>query len=125
MTPYSANPFASIFSALILFVFVLYAAYFAINSVGLATEMVDATITGKHYNPGGTSFRTNIAGGRAWTQSYDTPDSYVVSLDVGGEATVGLVSKEIYETLKTYDRVKAVIRRTRITKRLEVIELKN
>ena len=69
------------------------------------------------------SYYTTIAGGRAWVQSQQTPETYAVVLDVGGERTAGVTTKVIYESLQAGDTVQVKIRRTRITGRLEVVEI--
>src|SRR5215813_6071749 len=123
MTPYSANPFAYIFPAIVIGVLLLYFIYGAVDRLGLETRNTLATVTGKQFNESGTTYRTTVAGGRTWVQSDKTPATYVVLLNVNGEPTVGVVSKQLYETLQTNDSVQVKTRRTRITQRLEVVEV--
>jgi hypothetical protein len=125
MTPFAANPTAYIMSFIAIGAVVLYFAYGVIDRMGLEVSAAVATITGKQFNPGGVSYNTNIAGGRAWTQSQETGETYVVTLNVGSEPTVGLVSKGQFDTLNAGDIVNVKLRRTRITRRLEVVEVTN
>jgi len=124
MTPFAANPFIFIFSAVLL-VFVLgYYAWGALDHLGLAEQQASATVVDKHYNAPGETYRTTIAGGRAWTQVDPTPDTHVLALDVAGqERTVAIVGKDMYESLEPGDRVTVRMHRTRLTRRLEVIEV--
>jgi hypothetical protein len=123
MTPYSANPFGFIFSVVAIIAVVLYFAYGAIDRTGLEVRATEAIVTGKQFTPSGKSYYTTIAGGRAWVQSQETPETYAVLLNVGNEQTAGVVSKDLYESLHASDAVQVKFRRTRITKRLEVVEV--
>lgn|SRR4029453_9690903 len=123
MTSFSANPFVFIFSAVAILLVVLYFAYGTLDRLGLGSRSARAVVTGKQYNPPGTTYNTNIVAGRAWTQSHETPGTYAVMLRVGEEHTVGLVSKELFETLNTGDRVNVTVRQTRITRKLEAVEV--
>lgn len=123
MTPFSANPFVFIFSAALLVGVLGYFAYGLLDRIGLTESQARAVITAKQYNAPGKTYNTNIAGGRAWTQAYQTPDTYVLSLNIGQEPTVAIVSKEQYETLRAGDSVEVRLHRTRISGRLEVTEV--
>jgi hypothetical protein len=123
MTPYRANPFGFIFSAVAIGAVVLYFGYGAIDRTGLQVSTAAATVTGKQFTESGKSYFTTISGGRAWVQSQETPETYAVTLNVADERTAGVVSKQLYESLKISDKVQVSIRRTRITGRLEVLEV--
>jgi hypothetical protein len=123
MNAFSANPFAYIFPLVLLVGFGGYYLYGAVDRIGVPIESVDALVTGKQFTPGGTTYNTNIAAGRAWTQSNKTNDMYAIELLVGKEATVGLVDKRAFERLNKDDHVQVKIRRTRISGRLEVVEV--
>ena len=123
MTPYSVNPFVYILPAIAIVALLLYFAYGAVDRLGLETHDSLATVTGKQFNAAGTTYRTTVAGGQTWVQSDKTPETYVVLLNVGGEPTVAVVSKQLYETLQTNDSVQVTTRRTRITRRLEVVQV--
>jgi hypothetical protein len=124
MTPYSANPFSYIFSVVAIGAVLLYFVYGAIDRMGLAVTTTEAVVTGKQFTPRGKSYYTTIAGGREWVQSRETSETYAVVLKVGNEQTAGVVSKELYESLQADDTVQVQIRRTRITKRLEAVEVR-
>ena len=123
ITPYRANPFIFLFSIGAIAAASLYFAYGAADRVGLEVRSVDATVMGKQYNPGRQTYNTTIAGGRVWTQSYETSGSYVVTLRIDAEQTVGMVSKPLFDSLTPGDHVVAKVRRTRISRRLEAIEI--
>ncbi|HYR91351.1 MAG TPA: hypothetical protein VE422_45260 [Terriglobia bacterium] len=124
MAPYSVNPLVYIFPAIVVTALLLYFVYGAIDRMGLETRTSLATVTGKQFNQAGTTYHTTVAGGRTWVQSDKTPESYVVMLNVGDERSVGLVSKELYQSLQANDTVQVKIRRTRITGRLEVVDVR-
>lgn len=123
MTSFSANPVAYFIPALLLVGFGLYYLYGAIDRLGLSTRQVDAVVTAKQFTPGGTTYNSSIVAGRNWTQASELPDNYVISLLVNDEPTVALVTQRQFEELNAGDRVRAKIRRTRLSGRLEAIEL--
>jgi hypothetical protein len=123
MTPYKANPFGFIFSIAAVAAVGLYYLYGAVDHLGVEERSTPATVVGKQFTESGKSYYTTIAGGRAWVQSQQTPETYAVVLDVGAERTAGVASKAIYDSLQPGDRVQARTRRTRITGRLEVVEI--
>ena len=123
LAPYTANRFGFIFSIVIIGVAVIYFAYGAVDRMGLEIQSVDATVVDKQFGEGVKAYNTTIAGGRPWIQSRETSDIYLVVLQVGGEKTGGLVSREVYESLKNGDAVRANVRRTRISRRMEAMEI--
>jgi hypothetical protein len=102
---FSANPVGFIIMVLLLVGVGGYYAWGAIDTAGLAVEERSAVVTGKQVNPATQTYRTNIVAGRAWTQSHTQGDTRVVTLKVG-------------------DEVRVRVHRTRITRRLEVLEVK-
>lgn len=123
MTVFSANPVLAVFMIIALLGVVGYFAYNAYDSVGIETSAAEGVVTSKQYNPPGTTYNQVIAGGRAWSQAQETPETYAVSLTVGGEPTAGLVSKALFDTLSVGDKVHVKVRRTRSSKRLEAVEV--
>jgi hypothetical protein len=100
-----------------------YFLYGAIDRLGLESRSTLGRVTGKHFTPGSTTYNTNIVAGRAWTQAERNPDNYLVNLDIEGEPTGGLVTKEIYEAVNVNEQVHVRIRRTRLSKRLLVTDV--
>jgi hypothetical protein len=123
MTPYSANPFVYIFSILAAMAALIWLTFAAVNRLGLEVSSAMATVTGKQHTAGSTTYNTNVVAGRAWLQSTDNPDFYAVALTINNEATVGLVSPELFAALQPNDVVQVKIRRTRITRKLEVVDV--
>ena len=124
MTLYTANPFVYIFSILAIVAVVSYFAYGAFDRLRLEVRTSAATVTEKQFNKSFKSRYTTIIDGRSVVQSQETPETYAVVLKVGDEPAWGLVSKQLYESLQTDDTVQVRIRRTRLTRRLEVVEVK-
>jgi hypothetical protein len=120
MTPFAANPFVFVFSGVLVMGMVIYFGWGALDRLALAEESASATVTGKHFNPPGVTYRTTIAGGRAWTLADTTSETYVLLLTVDTQANVGLVSKELYDGVQAGDKVRVRLHRTRFTKRTEV-----
>jgi hypothetical protein len=118
------SPFAYVFPAVLLVAAALYFAYGAIDRVGLATQHGEAKVTGKQHTPGSTTYTTEVIGGRTMTRPNRNPDAYIVTLQLAGEATGGAVSRDLYESLQPGDQVHVSYRRTRVSKRLLVTDVK-
>lgn len=123
MTPYSANPFVFVFSAFAVGTVLLYIVYSAIDRMGLYVRSTVAVVTGKRFTTGGKTYYTNVVAGRPWVQSQTTPETYAVELRVAEEDAVGVVSKQMFEALNVNDTVHVKVRRTRLTRRLEVLDV--
>ncbi len=123
MKVFSANPYLFVFIIIVIVVMVVYIGFLVIDRLGLEVSPSSAVVTGKQYTVGGTTYNTNVAGGRTWVQSTQTPETYAITVNVGGENTVGLVSKAMFDTINANDTVQIKYQRTRITKRLFVIEV--
>jgi hypothetical protein len=121
---FSANPIGFIIMVLLLVGVGGYYAWGAIDTAGLTVEERKAVVTGKQMNPATQTYRTNIVAGRAWTQSHTQGETRVVTLKVGDEDSVGYVDAWQYQQLKPGDTVQVRVHRTRITRRLEVLEVK-
>jgi hypothetical protein len=124
MNAFNANPFAYIFPAVLLVAVACYYAYGAVDRVGLATQEVDAVVTGKQFTPGATTYNSNVVAGRNFIQPAQQADFYAVSVRIGDTPNVALVEKATYDALNINDRVRVRIQRTRITGQLRIIELK-
>lgn len=120
MTPFTANPFVFIFSGLLLVAVLAYFGWGALDRLGLAEEQASAVVVRKQLNPPGVTYRTTIAGGRAWTLTDPTSETYVLELKIGDEPTVAVVGKDLYDALGPGDRVQLRLHRTRLSGRLEV-----
>jgi hypothetical protein len=118
-----SNP-AYIMPALILGGVILYFLYGVVDSAGLDTYTATATVTAKTHTPGSTTYVNRIAAGRSWTQAQQQSDFYALSLMVDGEPTVALLTKQRFDEIRENDRVSVTVRRTRLSGKLEVIEVK-
>ena len=149
MSAFGANPYVYLFSIIVLVAVIAYFGFGVIDRAGLETTTAQAVVTGKQYTAAGKTYVTNVTGGRTWVQEQANPESYAVTLNVlvgdRGEETgedgrrgdgdrkeeknveksVGLVSREMYDSLEDGDRVTVRIRRTRITRKLQVVEVLN
>ena len=125
MSVFSANPVGFIIMALLLVGVGGWYAWGAIDTAALPTEERSAVVTGKQVNPATQTYNTNIVAGRAWTQSHTQGDTRVVTLKVGDEDSVGYVDASHYQRLKAGDTVQVRVHRTRLTRRLEVLEVRD
>jgi hypothetical protein len=124
MSAFGANPFVYIFSAVVILAAVAYYAFGAIDRAGLQTQSAVATVVQKQYNPPGTTYTTERTGGRTYTRPLQTAETFAVVLKFGNEQTVGLVSRELFQALADGDTVRVQLRRTRVTHRLEAVEVR-
>jgi hypothetical protein len=118
------SPFVYVFPAVILAAVLLYFLYGAVDRLGLETGQAEARVTGKQFAPGSTTYTTEVVGGRTVTRPHRNPEAYVVTLDVNGEATGGAVSRELYDSLQAGERVRVQFRRTRLSKRMLVTDVR-
>jgi hypothetical protein len=120
----SSNPLAAYaFPAIALTAVALWLAYQAFDRLGLETRQAEARVTGKQFAPGATTYTSEVIDGRTYTRADERPDTYVVNLDLAGEAAGGAVSPQLYASLEAGERVRVRFRRTRVTKRLLVTDV--
>ncbi len=120
MAFFQANPGMFIFGVVALVAVLTYFGWGALDRIGIATEQGTATVTGKHYNPPGATYRTVISGGRAWTLSDATNDSYILLLDLNGQAFAAVVDKATHAAVAPGDKVRVQYQRKRFSGQLEV-----
>jgi hypothetical protein len=124
MPPQGPNPFVYIFPGLLLVAVVLYFAYGAVDRMGLETREAEALVTGKQFAAGSTTYTTEVIGGRTMTRANKNPEAFIVQLKVGDEDTGSAVAKQLYDSLESGDRVHVKVRRTRLSKRILVTDVR-
>lgn len=117
------NPFVYLFPAAALAAVLLYFAYGAVDRAGLETHQATAVVTGKHATPGSTTYHTTVVGGRSVSRPERNPDVYMVTFELQGVPSGGVVSREQYESLDAGAPVRVRFRRTRLSGRVLVTEL--
>ena len=123
LTAFNANPYMYVFSGIAIGAVLLYVAFYLINNVGIEVHRAIATVMDKQYTESGTTYTTKIIDGRSVVQSYETPETYALTLKVDKERAVALVSKNLYESLNVNDQVNVKVQRTRITGKLKVVKV--
>jgi hypothetical protein len=113
-----------IFYAVALAVAIMLYGYSTLDRFGIASFQADATVTGKKFTPGPTTYNTNVVGGRPLVQSTQQSDFYAVSLQLNGEATGALVDKATFDALNAGDRVHVTAQRTRLSRQLLVTDVR-
>ena len=85
--------------------FVLYYAYVALNTWGLADQTGGASVLEKaHYAPG-TSYQTLRIGGRAFVRPYQTAEAYILKLQLNGREAPAVVEKSSKIFLGRYELI--------------------
>lgn len=115
-----ASRFMPILGGIILIAVALYYTFWAINSLGLEDRSGVGTVTGKEHRPAGTSYQPERIAGRNYVRSLQTPEQYIVTLDLLNQPTAGTVDSTLYNALKPGERVQVVYQRQRLTNSLIV-----
>ena len=120
----SGSSYTYVFPALIFVGVLLWYLYGAVDRIGLETQEGEARVTGKQFAQGSTTYNQKIVAGRAWTETVQNPDQYIVNLELRGEPTGGAVTPELYQSLQEGERVRVKYIRTRFSGRLLVTDVR-
>lgn len=120
-----ANParFMILFGAFILLAIIVYYGFMAINTLGLEDHSAFARVVEKEYRKEGKTYTTQVIGGRSLIRSQDTPEMYIVHLDLNGEIISGPVGQKLYKVLRVGDEVEVIYRQRRITGSRHFVEI--
>ena len=118
--PARSRNFMAILGGIILIGVALYYSFWAVNSLGLEDRSAIATVTGKEYHAPGTSYQAQNIGGRNYVRPLQTPEAYVLKLNLDNEETSAAVEKGLYDVLNPNDQVRVTYQRRRITGGLQV-----
>jgi hypothetical protein len=122
--PSGPSPMTYALPAVALVAVLVYFLYGAVDRFGLAVEKADARVTGKQVAAGSTTYHTSVVAGRSWSQSSTNPDPHIVSLDMNGVATGGVVTPELYQLLQPGDVVHVTFTRTRFSRQVLVTDVR-
>jgi L-fucose isomerase-like protein len=120
MQPEGPSLFVYIFPGILLVAVLWYFLHGAVDRMALETSRAEARVTGKQIAPGSTTYTTEVIGDGTMTRANENPEAYVVSLVVDGVETSGVVSRQLYDSIETGERVYVTVRRTRLSKRVLV-----
>ena len=120
-----ANParFMILFGAFILLIIIVYYGFMALNTMGLEDRSAFAEVVEKEYREEGKTYTTQIIGGRSLVRSQDTPELYIIHLELKGERISGPVNKKLYQVLRVGDDVEVIYRQRRITGTRHFVEI--
>ncbi|HMB90394.1 MAG TPA: hypothetical protein VKP65_06070 [Rhodothermales bacterium] len=110
-------------AALIMLGAVGYYAFQGIDRFGLSVQYGEATVIDKEYRPAGQTYTTQVINGRTQQVPQATPEMFILTLDVDGEAAQAPVERDLYNTLQAGDQVSVSFIRRRITGNPEVTEV--
>jgi hypothetical protein len=117
------NRFMVIFGAVIVAGVALYFAFMVLDGVGLESHEGEARVTGKEYRESGTTYTTQVIGGTARSIPHTTGEMYILALEVDGKETQAPVTKELYSTVRTGDRLQVTYQQRRLTGALQVVDV--
>ena len=97
--------------------------FVVIDSLSLEQRHGTATVVGKGYQEGGTSYFTEVIGNQRVVRPQATPDYYFLKLNIDGGATVAVVPRDLHDRIQVGDRVEVAYQRRRLTGALEVVSV--
>ncbi|OYP35461.1 hypothetical protein [Rhodopirellula sp. MGV] len=118
--PAGPNRFIYFFSAIVLCSVVAYYLFAAINTNGLPTHQGTATVLDKYFQEGGTSSFTQPIGNQQIVRVTETPEAYVVKLEINEQQTDFPLDKEVYDRVSAGDTLSVEYQITRLTGSIRV-----
>ena len=106
-----------------LFMASLYALYVVVNSWGIPTETLEATVIDKQCYESFTTYDTRIVAGRSWVRSSQSPLVYAITMSSGAKTLVGYVDLAQFERMEKGQVVIAKVKRKRLTSIAEVVQI--
>ena len=102
---------------------VAYTALMMVERTGAATLSVRGSVVDKRHVAAHRTYVTEIINGRSVVVPREVADAYVIELSVPGGRTTGVIPQELYDRLATGDSVTVEIRRRRISRAIDVLQV--
>jgi hypothetical protein len=109
----------------IIALFVTYYLFMAVDRVGLEDQRATAVVLGKEHRPPGRRYVTQIINNRPLELPQETPETCVLTLDLSGTHTEGIVARSLFDAVRVGDRVQVTYQRRRLTGGLQVVSVRN
>jgi hypothetical protein len=118
-----ARNFMPIVGGVVLLCVAGYYGFMAIDTIGLVAQRERAIVTKKSFQAAGTTYITQIINNRPVVLPQVKAEAYLLELRTDRETTDAVVTKELFDAVETSDQVFATFQRTRLTRRLQVLEV--
>lgn len=102
---------------------VAYTGFMMVERTGAATTSVRGSVVDKRHVAAHRTYVTQIVNGRSVVVPREVDDAYVVDLSVPGGRTTGVVPQELYDRLAAGDSVTVEIRRRRISRAIDALQV--
>ena len=112
-----------IVGAVILGLVALYFLFMAVDGAGLATQTAEAEVVGKEHRPPGRTYTRQVINKQTYTVPQDTPEMFVLALDMDGQRAEGVTDRALYERVESGDRVQVSYQRRRLTGAISVVSV--
>src|ERR1700733_11871365 len=110
-----------VFGGVILVAIAGYFGFQALDGIGLSMQPGIAVVIGKEYRPAKKTYRTDVIGNQTRVVPQVNPEMYILKLRIGEKETVGLVERDLFNTLSNGDRLSVTYQRRRVTGGLQVV----
>jgi hypothetical protein len=98
-----------------------YAVFMLIDTFGLESTPARASVVSTGYRAAGQTYVTEIINNRPYVMPRTVPEAFLADLEMDGTVVTAAVDKAVHDRLRAGDRVTVTIRRTRLTRRTEVV----
>jgi hypothetical protein len=100
-----------------------YTGFMMLERTGASTSTRRAAVTGKRHMPAHRTYVTEIIRGRSMVVPREVADAYVVDLALTDGRASGVVAQDLYDRLSVGDSVTAQVRRRRLSRAIDVLEI--
>lgn len=101
----------------------LYLGFTAVNGWGLSEKGGRASVVAKERVDPGSTYATRIIGGQRVVTRQETPELYVLELEMNGRRTPAAVAPGLFESVEVGDEVAVTYEERRITGALRVLSV--
>lgn len=115
--------FMALLGGIILALVVLYYAFLSVDTLGLKTQIGTANVISKKYVSSGTTYVTRIVNNRSFVTPQQTPEMYLLELELEGQTVEAAVTKQLYDSVTKSSKVQTNYQVRRFTKMLQITEV--
>ncbi len=101
----------------------LYYLFMAVDGMGLQERTGSAVVVGKAHREPGRTYTTQVINNRTYAVPHDTPEMFVLTLDLLGRPTEYASHRSLYDALSAGDTIRVTYQRRRLTGALQVVDV--
>jgi hypothetical protein len=114
----------TLFGLAVLAALAVYFAFMAVNGLWLGHSTGTARVVEKRDLPGGQTYYTRIVNERPVVLWTDTPEAYLLRLDLAGEEVACVVAPSTFKAVRPGSEVRVVYQRRRLTGSIAVLDVR-